>query len=63
MFKAGEVLFDSQPGQMLLKLYDDKSIQFKKLYVYSSSACNYNFYELKKGKNSFSISKRAKRFA
>ena len=59
LIKKGSFSFDSQPGQMLLKLYDDKSIQFNKLYVYSTCANNYKFYELKKAKDCFVISKRA----
>lgn len=58
MIRTGAVSFESQPGQMLLKLFDDKSIQFNKLYVYSTCANNYKFYELKKGKDSFAIAKR-----
>lgn len=57
--RMGSVSFESQPGQMLLKLFDDKSIQFNKLYVYSTCANNYKFYELKKAKDCFVISKRA----
>lgn len=59
MIRTGAVSFESQPGQMLLKLFDDKSIQFNKLYVYSTCANNYKFYELKKAKDCFVISKRA----
>lgn len=59
MIRTGAVSFESQPGQMLLKLFDDKSIQFNKLYVYSACANNYKFYELKKAKDCFVISKRA----
>lgn len=59
LIKKGSFDFESQPGQMLLKLFDDKSIQFNKLYVYSTCANNYKFYELKKTKDCFVISKRA----
>lgn len=58
MIKKGSFAFDSQPGQMLSKLFNDNSIQFKKLYVYSACANNYKFYELKKDKNGFTIAKR-----
>ena len=58
MIKKGGFSSDSQPGQMLLKLFNDKSIQFKQLYVYSSCANNYKFYELKKAKDCFVIAKR-----
>ena len=59
LIKKGSFDFDSQPGKELLKLFDDKSIQFNKLYVYSTCANNYKFYELKKAKDCFVISKRA----
>lgn len=59
LIKKGSFDFDSQPGQMLLKLYDDNSIQFKELYVYSICVGDYKFYKLKKTKDCFVISKRA----
>lgn len=58
MIKKGSFSFDSQPGQMLLKLYGDNSIQFKYLYVYSICVGDYKFYKLTKGKDSFTIAKR-----
>lgn len=58
LIKKGSFSFDSQPGQMLLKLYDDNSIQFKELYVYSICVGDYKFYKLTKGKDSFTIAKR-----
>ena len=59
LIKKGSFDFDSHLGQMLLKLYVDKSIQFKNLYVYSVSVSDYKFYKIKKEKNYFSIAKRA----
>ena len=59
LIKKGSFDFDSQLGQMLLKLYGDKSIQFKNLYVYSVCVSDYKFYKIKKEKNHFSIAKRA----
>ena len=58
MIRKGSFEFDSQVGQMLSKLFNDNSIQFKKLYVYSACANNYKFYELKKDKNGFTVAKR-----
>lgn len=58
MIRIGAVSFESQPGQMLLKLYDDNAIQFKNLYVYSVSVSDYKFYKIKKEKNHFGIAKR-----
>ena len=58
LIKKGSFEFDSQPGKELLKLYDDNAIQFKNLYVYSTSVSDYKFYKIKKEKNHFSIAKR-----
>ena len=58
LIKKGSFEFDSQPGRELLKLYDENSIQFKELYVYSTCAGDHKFYKLTKGKDSFTIAKR-----
>ena len=58
LIKKGSFDFDSQPGKELLKLYDDNTIQFKNLYVYSISVSDYKFYKIKKEKNNFSVAKR-----
>lgn len=59
LIKNGSFDFDSQPGQMILKLYEDKSIQFKNLFVYSVCTPDQKFYKIKKDKNGFNIAKRA----
>jgi hypothetical protein len=58
LIKKGSFDFDSQPGKELLKLYDDNTIQFKNLYVYSVCTSDYKFYKIKKEKNCFSVAKR-----
>ena len=53
--------FDSDPGKELLKLYENKSIKFKELYVYTVAG-GYKYRKVKKGKDAFTVSKRAKNF-
>ena len=56
--KKGVIEFDSQPGKALLKLYNESSIQFKKLFVYCACDPNHKCYAIKKEKDNFKIAKR-----
>ena len=55
LIKKGLFDFDSQPGKELLKLYNDNTIQFKNLYVFTVCGVNHKFYKIKKEKNCFSV--------